>query len=77
MSTPRPGETYLHFKGRRYKVIAVGWHTETEEEMVVYSLFGYISDRVWIRPLSDWNKEADYFDPSTGCNRGPRFIKVS
>jgi hypothetical protein len=45
---------YKHFKGNIYQVIAVGKHSETTEEMVVYrglydSPHGY--GAVWIRPV--------------------------
>ncbi len=45
------GERYRHFKGNEYEVIAVGRHSETEEQLVVYrALYG--EGDVWIRPLS-------------------------
>lgn len=45
------GGRYRHFKGNEYEVIAVGKHSETEQQMVVYrALYG---DReVWVRPFS-------------------------
>ena len=33
---PEPNEIYRHFKGNYYKIIAVGHHSETGEQMVVY-----------------------------------------
>ena len=45
------GERYRHFKGNEYEIVAVGRHSETEEELVVYrALYG--SGDVWIRPLA-------------------------
>lgn len=46
---------YKHFKGNLYQVVAVGKHSETGEEMVVYkglydSPHGY--GAVWIRPVA-------------------------
>lgn len=38
---------YRHHKGATYEVICEGVHTETEEDMVVYT---DIKDRIWIRP---------------------------
>lgn len=42
---------YEHYKGFRYKVLAVARHSETLEELVVYqALYG---DRgIWVRPLA-------------------------
>ncbi len=40
-------EKYRHYKGNEYTIIAVGKHTETMEEMVVYT----DGDHIWIRPL--------------------------
>ena len=47
----RAGERYRHFKGHEYEILAVGRHSETEEELVVYrALYG--EGAVWIRPLA-------------------------
>ncbi|MBQ7352092.1 MAG: DUF1653 domain-containing protein [Clostridia bacterium] len=47
------GDIWLHYKGGRYIILGKGIHTETGEEMVIYSP---IDDRnkVWIRPISMW-----------------------
>ena len=45
------GSTYQHYKGQKYKVLSIGRHSETCEEMVIYeSLYG--EHDVWVRPLS-------------------------
>lgn len=50
MTTPTPGR-YRHYKGNFYQVIDVAYHSETEEEMVVYrKLYG--DGSLWVRPLS-------------------------
>ena len=42
---------YRHYKGNFYQVIDVAYHSETEEEMVVYrKLYG--DGSLWVRPLS-------------------------
>ncbi len=47
--TIRPGR-YRHYKGNEYQVIGIAWHSETEEQMVVYrQLYGDRS--LWVRPL--------------------------
>jgi len=45
---------YKHYKGNQYEVIAIGKHTETVEDLVVYKSllddekFG--NNAIWIRP---------------------------
>ncbi|MEF2920753.1 MAG: DUF1653 domain-containing protein [Acutalibacteraceae bacterium] len=41
---------YRHFKGNEYQVIAIGRHTETNEELVVYK--DTTSHKIWVRPYS-------------------------
>lgn len=41
---------YQHYKGDMYEVVGLGYHTETEEELVFYrALEG--SQAFWARPL--------------------------
>ncbi|MFI5333794.1 MAG: DUF1653 domain-containing protein [Chlamydiales bacterium] len=44
------GSVYEHYKGMRYKIVAVARHSETLEEMVVYQAL-YGEGGVWVRPL--------------------------
>jgi len=44
---------YRHFKGQVYEVIAIGKHTETLEDMVVYKALSGNQD-IWVRPASMW-----------------------
>ena len=32
------GKIYKHYKGNVYKIIALGKHSETEEDMIVYQM---------------------------------------
>lgn len=42
---------YRHFKGGEYQVHGIARHSETEEELVVYTpLYG--EGGLWVRPLS-------------------------
>ena len=44
-----PG-VYEHFKGGRYEVIAVAWHSEYEEDLVIYQAM-YGEERLFARPI--------------------------
>ncbi len=64
-----PGE-YEHFKGKRYEVIGIARHSETQEELVVYrALYG--EGELWLRPIANFTEsiERDGY-------RGPRFRMV-
>lgn len=41
---------YEHYKGRRYEVIGVGRHTETEEMVVIYRPLYESDTPYWVRP---------------------------
>lgn len=45
------GGLYEHYKGFRYKVLAIARHSETLEELVVYQAL-YGEGGVWVRPLA-------------------------
>lgn len=45
------GAIYQHYKKLDYKVLAIGRHSETLEEMVVYQAL-YGDKNIWIRPVS-------------------------
>jgi hypothetical protein len=49
MNTPIVGETYQHFKGNEYEIIALAKHSETLEDLVVYKAL-YGERQVWVRP---------------------------
>ncbi len=48
----KPG-LYRHFKGNLYKVIGTAFHSETQEEMVVY-IPQYGEGKMWVRPLDNF-----------------------
>ena len=51
------GKIYCHYKGNRYKVLGVGKHSETLEEMVVYQSLK--NGEIWVRPAKMWNEVVD------------------
>ena len=56
---PVPGEFYRHFKNRMYRIVAIAYHSETEEAMVVYQA-QYGEEKVWVRPLAMFMEEVDH-----------------
>ena len=53
-----PSVRYRHFKGKKYEVIGIARHSETEEPMVVYrALYGVYG--IWVRPASMWNETVE------------------
>ena len=49
------GKIYKHYKGNVYKIIALGKHSETEEDMIVYQ--NVEKGDIRVRPKSMWNEE--------------------
>lgn len=58
-SLPVPGDFYRHFKNRLYQIVAIAYHSETEEAMVVYQA-QYGEKKVWVRPLTMFMEEVDH-----------------
>ncbi len=58
----KPGNIYRHYKGDEYKVLAIGKHTETEEDMVIYHLANNspLDTQIWIRPLEMFVEKTEY-----------------
>ena len=52
----KPGQVYRHFKGFIIKIICIAKHTETKEDLVVYSHDG----DTWARPLEMFLSEVDH-----------------
>ncbi len=61
------GREFVHFKGNRYRLVAIAKHSETLEPIVVYrALYG--EGGVWGRPFAMFFEDVD-----RDGYRGPRF----
>ena len=51
---------YQHYKGKMYRVIGVGKHSESLEDLVLYeALYENALGRLWSRPLSMWSEPVE------------------
>ena len=57
MEQIKPGK-YRHFKGGEYEVLGTAKHSESLEEMVVYSAL-YGEGGLWVRPAEMWNETVE------------------
>ncbi len=55
---PEVNEVYRHFKGNRYRVVAVAEHTESGEMLVVYQAL-YGDGKVYARPVAMFMEKID------------------
>jgi hypothetical protein len=55
----RIGSEWLHYKGKRYTILAVARHTETLEELIIYQAL-YESRDIWVRPLKMFLETISY-----------------
>jgi hypothetical protein len=64
------GQIWKHYKGNDYKIIAIGKHSETGEELVGYER---VNDKaVYFRPINMFFDKIDKDDYS-----GQRFVLIS
>jgi len=52
---PEPGQTWQHYKGGRYEIIAMCNHTTTNEPLVIYKSLSF--NGFHARPYSEWHDE--------------------
>lgn len=71
MSDIQPG-LYKHYKGHTYRVEGVAKHSETLEEMVIYTDQNP-PHQTWVRPIAMFDEivESEEYDYT-----GPRFIRI-
>lgn len=75
MDYPTPG-IYYNFKDstKEYEVLGIAFHTETEEDMVVYKpLYEGAIAPLFVRPAAMFLEEVD--KPELGY-KGPRFVRI-
>ena len=52
-----PGAIYQHYKGKHYRVIGIGKHSETLDDVVLYeALYDNPLGRLWCRPAAMWSE---------------------
>ena len=51
LGQPRPNALFEHYKQKRYRVLEVATHSESEEELVIYQAL-YGERKIWARPLA-------------------------
>ena len=71
---PEAGQIWQHFKGGQYRVLHVGFDTESLDEVVVYQHVKPTSNRewdnrIWVRPMVMWN-EKPTVKPDSPCLHG-------
>jgi len=73
METIKAWDLYQHNKsGKQYKIIAVGKHSETLEDLVVYEAqYDNPISKIWVRPLAMFVEEVEI-----NGQKLPRFKKV-
>lgn len=58
---PKVGETYQHYKGDFYEVVALALHSNDEEWMVVYKpLYDCPDADLFTRPLREWSEKVEW-----------------
>lgn len=65
------GGVYHHYKGNRYRVIAIAKHSETQEPLVMYQSLTHTNE-YWARPLTMFVEQV-----SVNGHLIPRFQYIS
>ncbi|MCE9644345.1 DUF1653 domain-containing protein [Candidatus Parcubacteria bacterium] len=62
-----PGQVWRHYKGNHYKIICLGKHSETGEELVAY--MRQEDGKIYFRPLKIFFSEVEWEG-----KKMPRFV---
>ena len=54
----KAGQVYKHFKGTIHKIICIAKHSETRENMVIYTHED--TNEIWARPINMFLSEVDH-----------------
>ena len=54
----KEGQVYKHFKGTIHKIICIAKHSETGENMVIYTHED--TNEIWARPINMFLSEVDH-----------------
>ena len=75
MDIPKAGERYRHFKHAEmtYEIVGIAFHTETEEDLVVYRPLYETDKELFARPAAMFLEHVE--KPELGY-AGPRFIRL-
>lgn len=65
----KPGQLYRHYKGKHYRILALGQHSETDEELVAYQR--QEDGRIKFRPHELFFNEVEWEGKKL-----PRFVLV-
>jgi hypothetical protein len=64
MEEPKPGEIYLHFKNKKYEIIAIALDCEIRTKKIVVYKQLYESENpagtIWVRSLEDFVGEKEF-----------------
>ncbi len=63
----RPGQIWQHYKGKHYKILVLGKHSETGEELVAYDR--QEDGNVYFRPISLFFSQVEWEGKTV-----PRFV---
>ena len=65
----KPGQIWRHYKGKHYKIICMGKHSETGEELVAYQR--QEDGKIYFRPLGLFFSEVEW-----DGQKVPRFVLI-
>ncbi len=69
LERPSDGDTYRHYKGGRYEIIATGFLEDTETPCVIYRSLE--KDIVWVRTAKNFLEDVEHNGQTV-----PRFSKT-